>query len=119
MAEIIRPRVAQILSLARERLAQNGASAYAGDKVVLTGGAAQLLGAAEFTANELGLAVRVGRPVAISGLPATIAGPQFAALSGLAVAASAGLGEFSPYRDRDAFGQGYFGRVGSWLKAGF
>ena len=119
LAEIIRPRAAQILSLARERLAQNGASAYAGDKVVLTGGAAQLLGAAEFAANELGQAVRVGRPVAISGLPATIAGPQFASLTGLAISASAGLGEFSPYRDRDAFGQGDFGRVGSWLKAGF
>ena len=119
LGDIIRPRVAQILSLVRERLAQNGASAYAGDKVVLTGGAAQLLGAAEFAANELGQAVRIGRPATIAGLPSTIAGPQFAALTGLAIAARTGLGEFSPYRDRDAFAQGYFGRVGSWLKAGF
>ena len=119
LAEVIRPRVAQILSLVRERLAQNGASAYAGDKVVLTGGAAQLLGSAEFAANELGQAVRIGRPVTLSGLPSAIAGPQFAALTGLALAARTGLSEFSPSRDRDAFEQGYFGRVGSWLKAGF
>jgi cell division protein FtsA len=119
LGDIIRPRAAQILSLVHERLAQNGASAFAGDKVVLTGGAAQLLGSAEFAANELGQAVRIGRPATIPGLPATIAGPQFAALTGLALAARSGLGEFSPYRDRDAFGQGYLGRVGSWLKSGF
>lgn len=119
LGDIIRPRVAQILSLVRERLAQNGASAYAGDKVVLTGGAAQLLGIAEFAANEFGQAVRIGRPLILPGLPQAIAGPQFAALTGLALAADSGLEEFSPYRDRDAFGQGYLGRVGSWLKSGF
>ena len=119
LTEIIRPRVAQILSLVSERLAQNGASAFAGDKVVLTGGASQMLGLAEFTANELGKPVRVGKPGVIAGLPQAIAGPQFSSLAGLVSAARTGLGEFSSHRERDAFGQGYLGRVGSWLKAGF
>ncbi len=119
LTEIIRPRVAQTLSLVAERLAHNGASVFAGDKVVLTGGASQMLGLAEFTANELGKPVRIGKPGAIAGLPSAIAGPQFSSLAGLASAARTGIGEFNPYRDRDAFGQGYLGRVGSWLKAGF
>jgi cell division protein FtsA len=119
LTDIIRPRVAQILGLVRERLAQNGASAYAGDKVVLTGGASQLLGCSEFTANELGRPVRLGRPQALTGLPESLVGPQFAALVGLAIAAGQSGAENISYRDRAGVSRGYFGRVGSWLKAGF
>jgi cell division protein FtsA len=119
LTDIIRPRVAQILGLVRERLAQNGASAYAGDKVVLTGGASQLLGCSEFTANELGRPVRLGRPQALTGLPESLSAPQFAAVVGLAIAASQSGAESISYRDRAGVSRGYFGRVGSWLKAGF
>ena len=119
LAEIIRPRVAHILGLVRERLAQNAASIYAGDRVVLTGGASQLLGAAEFAANVLGQPVRTGRPQALAGLSASVAGPQFAALAGLAVVAAQGDVDLSAYRTRNATAQGYIGRVGSWLKTGF
>jgi cell division protein FtsA len=119
LAEIIRPRVAQIMSLVAERIAHNSACAFAGDKVVLTGGASQMLGSVEFIANELGKPVRLGRPQAIAGLPQAISGPQFAALAGLAAAAEMGLAEVGTYRERDAFSQGYLGRVGSWLRAGF
>lgn len=119
LTDIIRPRVAQILGLARERLGQNGASAYAGERVVLTGGASQLLGSSEFTANHLGRPVRLGRPLALPGLPQSLSGPQFAALAGLALASGPERAESGAYRDRVAFPRGYFGRVGSWLKAGF
>ncbi len=119
LTDIIRPRVAQVLGLVRERLVQNGASAYAGDKVVLTGGASQLLGSSEFTANQLGRPVRSGRPFALPGLPESLGGPQYSALAGLAIVAAQSGAEHDTYRDRAAFGRGYFGRVGSWLKAGF
>ncbi|MEQ1652755.1 MAG: cell division protein FtsA [Hyphomicrobium sp.] len=119
LTDIIRPRVAQILGLVRERLVQNGASAYAGDKVVLTGGASQLLGSSEFMANQLGRPVRLGRPLALPGLPDSLSGPQFSALAGLALASGRYGAEHGSYRDRVAFQRGYFGRVGSWLKAGF
>ena len=119
LTEIIRPRVAQILGLVRERLAQNGASAFAGDKVVLTGGASQLLGIAEFAANELGKPVRIGKPSPLPGLPAGVAGPQFATLAGLALASAQGESDSGAYRDLAGAPQGYLGRVGSWLKAGF
>ena len=119
LTDIIRPRVAQILSLVRERLALNGASAHAGEKVVLTGGASQLLGCCEFTANELGRPVRLGRPSALPGVSESINGPQFAVLMGLASAGGQLGVEGVGFPDRAAFPQGYIGRVGSWLKAGF
>ncbi len=119
LTDIIRPRVAQILSLVRERLAKNAAAAYAGDKVVLSGGASQLLGCCEFTANELGRFVRLGRPHAIPGLPESLAGPQFSTLVGLAVASMNSDPDYALYRDRVALSRGYLGRVGTWLKAGF
>ena len=119
LTDIIRPRVAQILSLVRERLALNGASAHAGEKVVLTGGASQLLGCCEFTANELGRPVRLGRPSAVPGVSESINGPQFAVLMGLASAGGQLGVEGVGFPDRAAFPQGYIGRVGSWLKAGF
>ncbi len=119
LTEIIRPRVSQIMSLVRERLAQNGASVYAGDKIVLTGGASQLLGAAEFAAIEFGRPVRVGKPASLPGLPLSVAGPHFATLAGLAAAVAAGDGADNAYGARAHSGQGYLGRVGSWLRASF
>jgi cell division protein FtsA len=119
LTDIIRPRVAQILGLVRERLAQNGASAYAGDKIVLTGGASQLLGSSEFTANQLGRPVRAGRPAQLAGLPDSLSGPQFAALAGLAIASAQYGSEHGGYRERANVARGYLGRGGSWLKAGF
>jgi cell division protein FtsA len=119
LTAIIRPRVAQILSLVRERLAQNGASMHVGDKVVLTGGASQLLGSSEFTANELGRPVRSGRPPMLQGMPESICGPQFSTLAGLAIAVGQASSDYGISRDHSNGAQGYFGRVGSWLKAGF
>lgn len=119
LTDIIRPRVAQILGLVRERLAENGASAYAGEKIVVTGGASQLLGISDFIANQMGRPVRVGRPIALPELPEAFSGPQFATIAGLAFASVTQDSGFGSYRERGESARGYFGRVGSWLKAGF
>ena len=52
-------------------------------------------------------------------LPEAFGGPQFATIAGLAVASVAQDTGFGSYRDRGDAARGYFGRVGSWLKAGF
>lgn len=119
LTDIIRPRVAQILGLVRERLAENGASAYAGEKIVVTGGASQLLGISDFIANQMGRPVRLGRPMALPEMPEAFSGPQFATIGGLAIASAANGVEYGAYRDRAQEPRGYLGRVGSWLKAGF
>ncbi len=117
LTEIIRPRFAQIFALLRERLAENAASTYAGEKVVLTGGACQLLGSAEFAANELGRPVRLGKPAPLAGFPGSVTGPHFATLCGLAAAAEEAGDSF--YGAGDSSGQGYLGRVGKWLSSSF
>ena len=118
LAEIIRPRMAQIAALLRERLASAPAASVATGKFVLTGGGSQLIGAAEFIARELGRPARVGASTAAPGLPAVAGTPQASALVGLAIAASGADAEFStafaPPQSR-----GYLGRVGSWLRTGF
>ena len=119
LAEIIRPRIAHILGLVRERLAQNGANVYAGDKVVLTGGASQLLGAAEFAANVWQQPVRIGVLQPVAGLTQSQSGPQFATLAGLATAVAIGLTANGVATGNAYVPQGYMGRVGTWLKAGF
>jgi cell division protein FtsA len=119
LTDIIRPRVQQIMGLVRERMALNAASRFMGDKVVLTGGASQLIGLPEFVANEFGRSARLGRPSDLPGLNASLSGPQLATLSGLAIVAARGDGELNMARGRKTVTQGYLGRVGTWLKRGF
>jgi cell division protein FtsA len=119
LAGIIRPRVAGILGMVRERLDKAGVSAFAGERVVLTGGASALVGLGEFAANTLGRPARVASPVPSAGLPSTLGSPAFSTVAGLLAVAASGSGEVSGLRDREALGGGYFERVGEWLKTGF
>ena len=51
--------------------------------VVLTGGGAKLKGIAEYAKEQLGLAVRVGKPGGFGGVADQIEEPQFATAVGL------------------------------------
>ncbi len=119
LAEIIRPRVANILGLVGERLDLAGVGAFAGERVVLTGGTSGLVGIGEFAANTLGHPVRVAKPQQVAWLPQSVSSPAFSTVAGLLAVAAAGGQEAIASRDAEALGAGYFGRVGQWLKAGF
>ncbi len=119
LAGIIRPRVAGILGMVRERLDKAGVSSFAGERVVLTGGASALVGFGEFAANTLGRPARVASPVPSAGLPSSVGSPAFSTVAGLLAVAASASGEVSGLRDREALGGGYFERVGEWLKTGF
>lgn len=116
LAGIIRPRMASILGLVRERLDQAGVSGFAGERIVLTGGTSALVGIGEFTANEFGRPVRLAKPREMEGLPQSVSSPAFSAVAGLLAIAAASGEEGHTYTAREP---GYFGRVGQWLKAGF
>jgi cell division protein FtsA len=119
LAEIIRPRVASILSLVRERMDLAGVAQFAGDRVVLAGGTCGLVGFGEFAANVLGRPARVARPQESAGLPQGVSSPAFATVAGLLAIAAAGGEEVFSGSHRESEGEGYLGRVGQWLKAGF
>ena len=116
VVNIIRPRLEETFELAKDRLAAAGLSQDMGRRVVLTGGASQLVGARELAARVLDRQVRLGRPHAVAGLPEAASGPAFAATLGL-LAWGAGEGrpllELLPGAERPP---GMFRRLVDWLR---
>lgn len=116
VVNIIRPRLEETFELVRERLEQAGVAKEAGTRVVLTGGASQLIGARELAARVLDRQVRLGRPRGVRGLPDTAGGTPFAVAIGL-LAWGAGEGrpliDIAPGPIRQA---GLLRRFVEWLK---
>jgi cell division protein FtsA len=122
MIGIIKPRVEEILEMTRDRLADSPLSADQRGRVVLTGGACQLTGFAELATRILGRQVRLGKPIGIAGLPDAAKSPAFAGAAGMLIYPQlAYLEHFEPRRTRRAMTgtDGYFARVGRWLKESF
>ncbi|NBR12681.1 MAG: cell division protein FtsA [Alphaproteobacteria bacterium] len=123
LVRIIRPRVEEILELVRDRLKTSGFAAEAGRRIVLTGGGASLTGLSELCRIVISKQVRVGRPLGVQGLPEALKGPAFAAPVGLLVYPQvAALEHFEPRTSGLALGtgtDGYFMRVGRWLRESF
>lgn len=118
---IIRPRIEEIFEIIRDKIQLSGAASYAGKRVVLTGGASQLLGVRELAGNILGKQVRLGRPKPLPGLAEAVSGPAFAAALGmLEYAVKKPMEEqmFDAYRDRGSLTSG-FEKVVSWFRENF
>lgn len=88
VVSIIRPRLEETFELVRDRLESAGLVRESGNRVVLTGGASQLVGAREMAARILDRQVRIGRPQTLRGLPELHDGPAFATAAGLLAWAS-------------------------------
>jgi cell division protein FtsA len=88
VVSIIRPRLEETFELVRDRIEGSGLGRAAGTRVVLTGGASQLVGARELAARILDRHVRLGRPSGLRGLPDAASGPAFATAAGLLAWAS-------------------------------
>lgn len=82
---IIRPRMEEILEDVRDMLDAAGFDYLQGQRVVLTGGGAQMPGLEELATAKLGRQVRCGRPLRVQGLPQAATGPAFSAVVGLAM----------------------------------
>jgi cell division protein FtsA len=123
LVRIIKPRVEEILELIRDRLKNAGFAAQAGRRVVLTGGASQLVGTTDVARRILQGQVRIGRPLGIKGLPEAAKGPAFATAVGLLVYPQvAHIEHFEP-RSAGYFAgtgtDGYLSRVGRWFRDSF
>jgi len=93
---IIKPRLEETFELVRERIEAAGLGREGGSRVVLTGGASQLVGVREMAARVLDRQVRIGRPLPVRGLAEAASGPAFAAAIGLLLW---GAGEGRPVLD--------------------
>jgi cell division protein FtsA len=112
---MIQPRVAGIATLVRERLEAARLDRAALERVVLTGGGAQLEGIDGYWAEARGATVRIGKPGTIEGASPDMLGPAFATVSGLVGDAlqqhfAARAGGARRWR-----GSGYVSWIGNWL----
>ncbi len=121
LAMIIRPRIEQILDVARQRLATSGFAALAGQRVVLTGGGSLLTGLTEFTSHMLGKSVRIGEPRTLRGSAETGSEPSFATAIGLLIASTSPerIGSGTAARRFGGADAGYLSRMGQWIKESF
>ena len=80
---IIRPRLEEIFEMIRSKIEVAGKDVVAGRRVVLTGGASQLLGLRDLATRVLGKQVRLGKPRTLDGLADAVSGPAFSTAIGM------------------------------------
>src|ERR1700712_5182189 len=122
IANIVRHRAEEIFEMIRDRLADSPFAAEPRARVVLSGGAAQLTGTVELATRILNRPVRIGRPLGFGRLPSEAKSASFAVPAGpLGYPQYAHLEHVEPRHTRQlrTGTDGYFGRVGRWLREGF
>ncbi|HWA19017.1 MAG TPA: cell division protein FtsA [Devosia sp.] len=121
ITRILRPRVEEILTAIRDRMQATGMMDVCGRRFVLTGGASELTGLPEVGRRVLARNVRTGRPMGISGLPDMAKGPAFATVAGMLIYPQICAQEFAEPRQAVKLTgtDGYFARVGNWLRTSF
>ena len=92
-----------------------------GRRFVLTGGGSELTGLPEVARRVLARNVRSGRPMGIAGLPEMARGAAFSTIAGMLIYPQVCAQEFvEPRQIAKLTGtDGYFARVGSWLRTSF
>ena len=123
IANIVKQRVEEIFEMVRDRLKDSPFAAEPKARVVLSGGASQLTGIPELATQILNRPVRIGRPLGFGRLPTEAKTASFAAPTGLLVYPQyAHLEHTEPRQTRQLLKtgtDGYFGKVGRWLREGF
>jgi cell division protein FtsA len=84
IADTLRPRLQEMLLLARQQVSRAGFGGAAGPRrAILVGGGAQIAGVRELAAETLGMPVRLGASLDLGGFDHGEAGPAFATAAGL------------------------------------
>ncbi len=88
LVSVIRQPLDYLIGEITKGLKELGFTGAQGQRIVLTGGCAELRGLADHMQVALGRTVRIGRPSGLTGLPEAHAGPAFSTLAGLALFAA-------------------------------
>jgi cell division protein FtsA len=86
---VITTQLGRLMDEVNRVLKAMGFAGAGAGQVVFTGGGAELAGLADFAQGALGRPVRIGRPMAIKGLPEAHSTPGFSTLAGLVLYAAA------------------------------
>jgi cell division protein FtsA len=118
--EIVRSRMEEIFVLVKEKLGSPALNRPLGGGLVLTGGGAQLLGAAELASRVFNLPVRIGSPLSMGGLVEEYRNPVYATAVGLVLEGFEREGlegeNVAETREKD---MPFFRRVMDWIKKEF
>ena len=114
VVRVVKPRLEETFEMVRDRLAQTGLAREAGNRVVLTGGASQLVGVREMAERILDRKVRLGRPLPLKGLDRN-AGPEAATATGLLIWAS-GQGRTLVDMDMGDHPPGWLKRLSTFIR---
>ena len=124
LAQVIKPRVTEILSLVRRNIEEHmGALELVVGSVVITGGSSLMPGLDQVAADRFRLPVRIGKPYGVSGLIDVVASPAHATAVGLVRygmqnQALAAAGSRRPLRAPKAGAQGEGqNRAGSFMQS--
>lgn len=119
--DVIAQRIDGLIDIAAERLAEARLGGQIWRRIVLTGGASQLLGLDQVWSQRFGGVVRVGRPQPIGRMFASMCTPAFSTVLGLVgiagepqIATGARAGFDGRRRDR-----GYIDRMHRWIRESF
>ncbi len=82
---IIRPRVEEILELAKANLERSGLYGISGNKLVITGGSSQLQGIKEICSFVFNKHTRIAKPIELVGMPESAKGSSFATVVGMLI----------------------------------
>jgi cell division protein FtsA len=119
---IIRPRMTEIFGMLKEKLDKLTLSRPLGGGVVLTGGGALLLGAAELASDVFGLPARIGLPLPVGGLVEEYRSPAYATAVGLVLEGfdrAGGDTEKAGESRAGERGAPFFVKLADWLKKEF
>ncbi len=101
LAEIMQPRIEEILYLVNEEIEKTGEKDYMAGGVVLTGGVALTPYIADLASEIFGLPVRIGKPLGIKGLQDIVDSPIFSTAVGLALYAQNNIPKLGPTNNKD------------------
>jgi cell division protein FtsA len=116
ICRIIQPRVAEILTMVRDRIEPKGYLRHLGAGVVLTGGGALLPGAVELASEIFGTSARIGQPGNLGGIGSIYQTPEFSTAVGLVLYGFAHGGAAAAGAAEEATEGGLIRGVRRWLR---
>jgi cell division protein FtsA len=116
LAEIIEARMREVFEKIGEEISRSGNTGKLPAGLVLTGGAAQLAGAAQLGREVLQMPVRVAGPTGVSGLTDHLLTPAFSTSLGLLLWGARAVRGYEPLRYESASAPGIMARMREWLR---